>query len=84
MLACQSFELGKRYTDKVSGFSGIATGFVQYITGCNRVLLQPKTKNGEYKEALWFDAQRLKTEQGESISLDNSKNPGFDKQAPIR
>ena len=38
--------LGRTATDKITGFSGIATGFVVYITGCNQYLINPKAKKG--------------------------------------
>ncbi len=27
-------ELGRTYKDRITGFKGVATGFVEYLTGC--------------------------------------------------
>lgn len=80
----KEFQLGGFYTDKITGFSGVATGHVKYLSGCNQVLLTPKVdKDGKLKEANWFDEQRLEISQAHKIiELDNTKTPGFDKQAP--
>jgi hypothetical protein len=80
-------ELGMKYRDKISGFSGVATGYVQYITGCNQVLLGPKAKDdGTLPSSQWFDEQRLEdvTEENGRIVLDNGATPGCDVPAPIR
>lgn len=78
-------ELGKTYKDKITGFSGVATGYVQYLSGCHQVLLAPPVNDkGELRGSEWFDEQRLVEGDEEKIVLDNSKNPGFDKEAPKR
>jgi hypothetical protein len=85
MLAAAMFNLGLTYRDKISGFTGVATGFVQYISGCNQVLLQPKTgKDGVFVDSTWFDQQRIEQVPGKPVILDNSKTPGFDKPAMKR
>jgi hypothetical protein len=77
------FQLGLIYKDKITDFEGVATGHVRYLTGCNQVLITPKIdKEGKPREAQWFDEQRLVQQPSESITLDNSKSPGFDKQPP--
>lgn len=72
--------LGKKYKDKITKFSGVCTGFCEYLTGCNQLLIQPESE----KDSRWIDAQRLEQVGKSQVSLDNSKSPGFDKQAPIR
>lgn len=79
--------LGWTYKDKITGFQGIATGFVQYITGCNQVLLNPKVDaDGKLRDPNWFDEARLVEVSAEApVELDKSAvaaNPGPDKQAP--
>lgn len=76
--------LGCRYRDVVTGFEGVATGRCEYLTGCNQVLLAPRSEGGKPAEASWFDEQRLEGVVAEQIVLDNSASPGFDKPAPIR
>lgn len=77
--------LGQKYKDKISGFEGVATGFVQYLTGCNQALLAAKMKKDDKEpKSIWFDEQRLDPVGKKVISLDNSKTPGPDLPAPIR
>lgn len=78
-------KLGITYTDKISRFRGVATGRVEYITGCNQALLAPEAKDGAYKEPVWFDESRLEEDKGvPAIEISRGENPGFDIPAPIR
>lgn len=79
-------ELGRRYVDKITNFRGVATGHVDYLSGCNQTLLTPHvSREGNLIDAAWFDDQRLNLEKGSSkINLDNSEAVGFDKAAPVR
>lgn len=71
---------GKTYKDVVTGFVGVATGYCNYISGCNTVLLVPKVeKDNKLLEGNWFDEQRcLELNNTENIYLDNSKSTGGD------
>ncbi|MDK8871517.1 hypothetical protein [Paracoccus sp. SSJ] len=51
--------LGFEATDMVSGFSGTITGRADYISGCRQYCLQAPSKDGEFKQAQWFDEERL-------------------------
>jgi hypothetical protein len=80
--------LGATYVDKITGFVGVATGHVEYLTGCNQTLLTPQCKEGERNkrpDSEWFDDQRLE-EVGhqQPVKLDNGDTPGCDRQAPKR
>lgn len=78
-------DLGKTYRDKITGFEGVATGYVQYITGCNQVLLAPKAADGAMKDSQWLDEQRLEVVPAvQVITLNNGSNPGCDRAAPRR
>ena len=78
-------ELGKTYKDKITGFKGVATGYVVYISGCNQTLITPRVlKDGAKTDSCWFDEQRLTPMKIKQITLDNGKTPGFDLMAPIR
>lgn len=80
-----TIQLGKTYTDKITKFSGVATGHVRYISGCNQVLLAPPVDaEGKLRESQWFDEQRLEEQGAAMIVLDNSKTPGPDRMAPKR
>lgn len=76
--------LGATYEDKITGFTGVCTGFVVYITGCNQALIQPKAKDNTKTESAWIDEQRLTETDAAVITLDNGKTPGFGETPPIR
>lgn len=77
--------LGDTYTDRITGFEGVCTGYVTYITGCNQALLTPRAKDGALVEAQWFDEQRLEYNgTRDTVVLDNGNSPGADKPAPKR
>lgn len=78
--------LGLTLRDKVTGFTGIATGHVTYITGCDQLLLVPPVdKDGKLQESQWFDTQRCEVlPQGNSVTIDNGEFNGPDKAAPKR
>ena len=78
--------LGRTFRDKVTGFVGIATGQVSYITGCDQLLLVPKVDAaGKVQESQWFDTQRCEAIESEAqVVIDNSQFNGPDKEAPKR
>jgi len=76
--------LGCTVQDRISGFIGVVTGLVYYVTGCNQALVQPRSKpDGDYIQSQWFDLERLDRCGNEVIKLRDG-NPGFDKPAPRR
>ena len=77
--------LGIRYRDVITGFTGVATGHVIYISGCSQALLAPPlASDGAFREAHWFDEQRLEAAGGTPIELKNGSTPGADRAAPVR
>ncbi len=77
--------LGRKVTDKITGFSGIVTGYVTYLTGCNQALVVPPVdEKGLMRDSQWLDEQRLTVADGEALSLDNARAPGFDRAPPKR
>jgi len=81
----QAVQLGDTVRDRITGFEGVVTGRVEYITGCNQLLVSPRVKDGAKQDACWFDEQRCEVDvSAERIVLDNSKTPGADMPAPIR
>jgi len=61
--------LGKKYTDTVHGYTGVATQETRYITGCNRVFLENLKDNDI--EGIWFDVTQLK-----EVKVKQPKNGG--------
>ena len=54
------FTLGSRLQDKVTGFTGIATSRIEYLSGCIQYCLSPPVdKDGKIVEGTFFDVQRL-------------------------
>lgn len=77
-------ELGHTVRDRITGFIGIVTGIVTYISGCSQALVVPKVKaDGTLAEGQWFDLQRLELQSKKQITLANDATPGPD-AAPAR
>lgn len=53
----EEIELGKKYVDKVTGFSGIATAKADYLYDSNQVLLESLIDGRP--ERHWFDVSRV-------------------------
>ena len=78
--------LGVEGRDKVTGFTGIATGKAEYLYGCTQYVLVPKHKKGvmEAKGGAWFDEGRIEV-IGKGISAEEvkgTKNGGPNSDAP--
>ena len=57
----KKFELGTKVRDVITGFEGVTTGYIEYITGCNQFLVTPAVdKEKKHVYAKWFDETRLK------------------------
>lgn len=77
--------LGKKGEDRITGFEGTIVGVVHYLTGCSQYLLQPKAKNGDFKDAKWFDEGRISFgEQVINPSDIKAEKDGCDLAAPIK
>lgn len=77
--------LGATYKDRITGFSGVATGHVVYLTGCNQTLLAPAANGGTFNDPHWFDDQRLVEDRNvDPINIDNGSGAGADVPAPKR
>jgi hypothetical protein len=61
--------LGATAQDVITGFQGIITGHVAYITGCRQYLLVPKGEKTERPKAEWFDEDRLKPIKAKVLTL---------------
>lgn len=70
--------LGKKAKDKITGFTGIIIGRIQYLTGCNQYGLCPSVgKDGKTGDTQWFDEGRIiVTGKGVSIEAVKSKDNG--------
>ena len=54
-------KIGDKVRHKWSGFVGWVHGTSQFITGCDRLLVNPRSmdKDGKVREGEWFDVQTL-------------------------
>jgi hypothetical protein len=70
----------------VTGYSGVVTGIVAYITGCNQCLVTPPIdKHGKPQDSHWIDVQRLDVNtKNKPIILENVMTPGCGPEAPKR
>jgi hypothetical protein len=78
------YKLGATVKDVVTGFKGIVTGRVEYLTGCRQYMVAPKMKeDGTLMEPRWYDEDRVQVD-GKSLVLLTKTNDGFDMPAPIK
>lgn len=71
-------ELGCTYKDTVTGFIGVATAHVKYLTGCDRTVLTAKYKS-DHKDTvtLNFDDLTLEKQKAKKVVVAiESKKPG--------
>lgn len=52
-------ELGSKVRDRVSGLEGIVIGRTQWLSGCDRLVVQPPVKDGKRPDADSFDEHML-------------------------
>lgn len=78
-------KLGIKAKDRITGFTGVVTGYCQYISGCHQALLTPEVDDkGGHRDGHWFDVQRLEQSGEDVIVLENGATPGCDLPAPKR
>lgn len=80
-------KLGQAARDVITGFEGVVLGKAQYLTGCNQVLLMPRTlgEGGKRREGEWFDEQRVVAVGEEIMVLPGGadvSHPGCDEKLP--
>lgn len=76
-------DLGSKVKDRITGFTGTVTGVAKYLTGCHQAcVVPPLAADGAFREAQWFDLQRLEITEGEVVTLDNGASPGCDMPPP--
>ena len=63
-------DLGDRVRDILTGFTGIVTGRVSYLTGCDQVLLLPRSSDEtKMNDAQWFDIERVQLVDKGAVAL---------------
>jgi hypothetical protein len=78
-------QLGQDAKDTITGYAGIVMAKAQYLTGCNQVLLTPRSldKDGKRREGEWFDEQRIVVTSKKALAFHND-NPGADEPSAPR
>jgi len=79
--------LGFKAKDKITGFKGMITGHVRYITGCDQVILTPNVDNaGKYIDSKWYDVNRIEIISTDQliIAKDPKEKVGAGEPAPIK
>lgn len=62
-------ELGTKVREKITGFTGVITSRIDYLTGCNQYCVLPKCKEeGVYPEGQYFDEERLEVLNEEKLN----------------
>lgn len=69
------YNLGDEVKDAISGFQGIVTARIDYITGCARYIVQPQTlgKEGEPHKSSTFDENTLELVQAGKVQIGNAR-----------
>lgn len=78
-------ELGQEAKDKITGFKGILTSRVEYLTGCNQYGITPKMgADGKPGEVNYYDEGRIEI-TGRGIlpkEVKTKENGGPNRDAP--
>lgn len=78
--------LGQKVRDKITGFTGIATAHVKYLTGCDQIGVTPAV-NSESKlpDGAYFDLSRLEVlEDKPVLERTNNDRGGPNRDCPKR
>ena len=71
-------KLGSHVRDMYTGFEGTATGRTEWLYGCARIAIEPRTldKDGKVREVEWVDEQRVQVvEETEAKDSGESNAP---------
>lgn len=74
-------ELGDKVKDKITGFTGIATGRAEYLTGCVRFMVE---RAGKDSKAEWYDEGRLVQLRPKVHARDKAFAAAGPRESPVR
>ena len=65
-------EFGRTYRDMVTGFEGVCTGMIEWISGCKQYILSPRAEHAFKKEAssTFFEKQLEEVDAGISDKVE--------------
>ena len=94
-MAEKQIQMGDEVKDTLSGYQGIAAGFMRYLTGCDQILINPVgvDKEGKLRESHYFDVERVVVIEEQKVKEEDyrvpvgrttfgSKPPGADEAPP--
>lgn len=65
------YSLGDEVQDLVTGFKGVITGQVRWISGCNQYTVNPGLdKEGKVAASEWLDENRVKLLKTKKVDLE--------------
>lgn len=67
--------LGLTVYDRITGFTGVITAHVTFITGCDQYCVQPPVKDGAYVEGRYIDVHRVYEIKADRVEIEVSENP---------
>lgn len=77
--------LGDEVIDSIENFRGIVVGTVQFISGCDQLLVQPPIgEDGKRITGYWIDIDRIKIIKRAVHQRAKVDRVGADGQAPIK
>ena len=78
------FHLGDVLQDKITGFTGVAMGRTEYMTGCTHygLLSRDLTKDGKITDYEWIDESRLSKVKKKAIRQDGPRRSGPEQNPP--
>ena len=77
-------KLGHHYRCRVTGHKGIAIARCEFLTGCTRLNLQGKAKDGKVPSSEWVDEQLCEPLDKKPLVVDNGETPGGSANPPKR
>lgn len=81
--ALAAIELGATYRDTVTGFEGVATGKVEYLTGCEQAYLEGSREGGKDASTAWADVDRIELlEQKPKLEIAQTAAGGGERPHP--
>jgi hypothetical protein len=73
-----TIKLGDEVKHKYSGVRGIAVSRTNYLSGCNRITIQPKVKkDGSLGEAYSFDEPEIEIIKSKKVKPPKGKTGGW-------
>jgi hypothetical protein len=78
-MTTDNIKLGDEVKDIITGFQGIAGARARFLTGCDRILIEPPIHEGKVEPVEWFDVNRIEVVRPNAVQLPgNQPTPQFE------